>query len=354
MSGLPLLITEDELVLDELLRVAAAAQVEVLHSRLPVSRQAWRTAPVVLLDAAVADRLLASAPTRRDGVLAVTGPGRGSGPPVDWPSLLALGVSAVHDLDVDDAALVGALTEAAAPGPEGGRVVAVTGAAGGVGTSVFAAALALVAAGRGRQVVLGDGDPWGAGLDLLLGVEEQEGARWEALHAPTGSLGAQALHRSLPGIPVARGRVSVLGHDRTAPVPAPSATVEVVVRSVRRAGDLFVADLPGHPEPASDLVIGVADLVVLVTTSDVRGGFAAERAVERIRALGAEPGLVVRGPAPGGVGPEEIAAALGVELLAGYRPEPGLARDLEHGRPPGHRGRGPLAVAAARVLDRVA
>jgi hypothetical protein len=60
-------------------------------------------------------------------------------------------------------------------------------------------------------------------------------------------------------------------------------------------------------------------------------------------------GLVVRGPAPGGLRADEVAAIAGVPLLASMRPHPRLAEQLEHG---GLRlaRRSALAVAARRVL----
>ena len=58
----------------------------------------------------------------------------------------------------------------------------------------------------------------------------------------------------------------------------------------------------------------------------------------------------MRGPAPGGIAPEEVATALGLPLIATMRPEPGLARALERGTAPG-RPRGPLAAAATAVLE---
>ncbi len=59
---------------------------------------------------------------------------------------------------------------------------------------------------------------------------------------------------------------------------------------------------------------------------------------------GPSAGLVVRGPAPGGITPDEVATALGLPLVAAMRAERGLARALERGertragpRPAGHR-----------------
>jgi hypothetical protein len=65
---------------------------------------------------------------------------------------------------------------------------------------------------------------------------------------------------------------------------------------------------------------------------------------------GPSAGLVVRGPAPGGIAPDEVAKALGLPLVVAMRAQRGLARALEHGNAPG-RTRGPLADAATAVLE---
>jgi hypothetical protein len=60
--------------------------------------------------------------------------------------------------------------------------------------------------------------------------------------------------------------------------------------------------------------------------------------------------VVVRGPAPGGLDADDVAHALGLEVLVSVPPEPGLAAALDRGTVPGVR-RGPLQDAAAAVLD---
>ena len=94
-----------------------------------------------------------------------------------------------------------------------------------------------------------------------------------------------------------------------------------------------------------------ADLVVVVVPADVRSCAAAARVAAVVDEHGASPvGLVVRGPTPGAIAPEEVATALHLPLVAFMRPEPGLALALENGLAPG-RPRGPLAAAATAVLD---
>jgi hypothetical protein len=68
--------------------------------------------------------------------------------------------------------------------------------------------------------------------------------------------------------------------------------------------------------------------------------------------LGINPnvGVVVRGPAPGGLRPAEVARASGLPLLAAMRPEPRLAERLER-EGLRLRRRSSLVAAARQVLS---
>lgn len=350
MDALPLVVTGDDLLLDDLLRVAAAAGAEVTHGTDPAARAAWRTAPLVLIDTDLIPAAIAAALTPRPGVVAVSRSEPGA--PV-LKQCLRLGVERTLRIGHDDDQLVELLAGTLSGGPGDGHTVAVMGACGGAGASVFAAALAATAERAGRGVLLADCDPWGAGLDVLLGIEDRGGIRWDELAAPSGRLPPEALHRALPAAPFGHGRIAVLCPNRTGGRDISGDVVDVVLASGRQAGDLTIADLPRHPTAAGDRVVEQADLVVLVTTADIRGSFAAARVAHRLIGLGAIPELVVRGPSPGGIGAEDIAGALGLQVLARMRPQPFLARDLEGGRPPGVDTRGPLVRAAAAVLSRL-
>ena len=78
-----------------------------------------------------------------------------------------------------------------------------------------------------------------------------------------------------------------------------------------------------------------ADLVVLVLPAELRAVTSAEAVAAEISSRNANVGLVVRGPAPGGLRAADIAAALDLSLLTTMRAEPGLAERLERG---GHGG----------------
>jgi secretion/DNA translocation related CpaE-like protein len=350
MDARPLILTRDETMLDDLLRVAAAAGVEVAYSVDPGIPAAWRTAAMVLIDRdLLLDAVGAQLMPRRQ-VIAV---GRGEPDAGTLKSCLRLGVEQTLQVGEDDDSLIELLAGTMSRGPGDGQLVGVVGACGGAGASVFASALAATAERAGRGVLLADCDPWGAGLDVLLGIEDRGGVRWDELAAPSGRLPPDALHRALPPAPFGHGRIAVLCHARSVGRDIPVGVVDVVIEAGRRAGDLTVVDLPRHPTAAGDRVIEKADLLLVVTTADVRGCFAAARLTHRLIELGACPELIVRGPSPGGIGADDIGQVLGLPVLARMRPQPSLARDLENGRAPGLDTRGPLVRAARTVLARL-
>jgi hypothetical protein len=143
----------------------------------------------------------------------------------------------------------------------------------------------------------------------------------------------------------------VLSCARSAHGPERTA-VTAVLEAGRRGGDTVVCDLPRYPTEAALAALGGTDLVVLVVPADLRscaaGGRVAQVLAEHTRTVE----LVVRGPSPGGITAAEAARSVGLPLLATMRPEIGLDRGTERGRPPGS-GRGPLTTAAAAVLDRL-
>lgn len=350
MDARPLIVTSNEAMLDDLLRVAAAAGVEVAHALDPGVRTAWRAAALVLIDRELVPDAVGAQLIPRRHVIAV---GRGE-PDADMlKSCMRLGIEQSLRVGDDDDTLIELLAGTMSRGSGDGHLVAVVGACGGAGASVFASALAATAERAGRGVLLADCDPWGAGLDVLLGIESRGGVRWDELAAPSGRLPPDALHRALPAAPFGHGRIAVLCHGRSGHRDIPGGVVDVVIEAGRRAGDLTVVDLPRYPTQAGDRVIEKADLVLLVTTADVRGCFAAARIANRLIELGAFPELVVRGPSPGGIGADDIGEVLGLPVAAWMRPQPSLARDLEKGRAPGADTHGPLVRAAKIVLARL-
>jgi secretion/DNA translocation related CpaE-like protein len=342
----PCLFSAREAIISQVRRAAAAAGVEVTVETVVGSRTRWRESPLVVVDAVKLPEVLAAGFPRRERVYVVDTEEIDS---QRWEWCVRAGAERVLVLPGDEDDLVGALGEAGAAGPGDGLVIAVTGARGGAGASVFAVALALAAQRGTRPVVLADADPWSAGLDVLLGMEGGPDVV-STVDPPQGRLPAGTLLRALPSVRIGRGRLSVLLPSRGTGEPVSSELLSAVVAAGRRAGAVLVVDIPRHPWPPGDGVVESADLAVVVVPSDVQGCFGGARLLSRLAEFDPTVGLVVRGPSPGGIGPDDVTAALAAAVLARMRPEPGLERRIESGRPPGENARGPLGRAARAVL----
>ncbi|MGI9125475.1 MAG: septum site-determining protein Ssd, partial [Mycobacterium sp.] len=164
---------------------------------------------------------------RRDSVLLI-GPAEPT--PHTWSAAVDVGAQHICVLPAQEADLVRLLAEASETGSAGarrGRVIAVTAGAGGGGASVFSAALALCA----PQSLLVDLDPYGGGIDLVLGTERAAGLRWPDLRLQSGRLSWSALREV---IPQQRG-VSVLSGSRMYH-PIDAGAARSVVDAGMRAG----------------------------------------------------------------------------------------------------------------------
>lgn len=344
-AGLLALIAESALG-DEIDRVAAAAGARIIHLD-PASaptRKTWLAATAVVVDADAARCCAAAGLPRRPAVFVCS-----SGAPA--PSVLhdAISVGAQDVLALPDQAdqLVrglGAVADAARDSA-GGAIVAVLAGRGGAGASVFASALAHQLVCDDDSALLVDLDPWGGGIDLLLGGENLPGLRWPDLAVQSGRLSWPAVRDALPnhrGILVLSGTRT--GHD------LPAGALDAVLDASRRGGITAVCDLPRRLTDATCLALEAADLVVLVTQCDVRSCAATTAMLPSVTAVNPSVGLVVRGPAPGGLRPGEIADLTKLPLLAAMRPEPLIAAKLEH-TGLRLRRRSPLTTAARRVAS---
>ena len=322
-------------------RVAAAVGVRTTPGPAVLTKKAWLGAAAVVLDEAAARRCGRDGMPRRDGIILLTA---GEPEPSVWQAAVAVGAQHICVLPGQEPDFVRHLSEVAeaARGAErNGWVVAVTPARGGAGASVFAAALGQT----GTEALLVDLDPWGGGIDLLLGGESVPGLRWPDLSLQGGRLAWSAVRDALPNL---RG-VSVLSGARRSHEPG-AGPVEAVLDAGRRGGAAVICDVPRRMTDPEIAAFGCADLIVAVTTCDVRGVAAASAVVPVLRAANPNVGLVVRGPSPGGLRAAEVADVAEVPLLAAMRPEPMLAERLEQGGLRLRR-RSPLAAAARQVLE---
>lgn len=342
-----LVVVNDEAVLDEVLRLAAA--VGCATERAPdllAARPKWAAAPLVILDEEAARGEYPF--PRRPGVLLVC---KGTPAPEVWRHAFTAGVERLVSLPDEEAALIAALADVAeGPSSPGGRVVSVLGGRGGAGASVLAAAIGLAVSREGGNGLLVDCDPLGGGIDLLLGAELDSGVRWPALKVNSGRVSLSALHEALPQRRHGSGRLSFISCDREGPGPTGDA-VAAVIEAGRRAGGTVVCDLSRHLGDGAGVAIERADLVVLVVPTEIRACAAAKRVLERVRDRARRVALVARGPAPDGLEPEQVAEAVGAALIAQMTAERGLDRAVERGafqpRPHGPLGRAATAVLAA-------
>lgn len=363
-----LVLVRDERLRAEVRRVAAAAERVTDERVMPVGRHAWAGAGMVILDTAAAVAAAGGGFPRRAGVVVVT---EGEPAVPDWQAATAVGAERVVALPSGAVTLVEQFAEHAESRTGEGIVVAVVGAGGGAGASTLAAATALRGAARRvrRDTVLIDGAPLDGGIDLVLGMENVPGLRWPDLIIEDGRVSAAALHNALPagapGLAVlscgrarpaggASGGRSRAGADSAAPafVGLAPAAVRAVIESGRDAGDLVVCDVSCERGPAADAMLDAADLVVLVVAARLRSIAAAEVVSAYLGERNPNRGLVVRGPAPGGLRGAEVAELLGLPLLAAVRGQAGLAYRLERGGL-SVRSRGPLRDAADAVLSMV-
>lgn len=342
-----LVSVDDENVREEVRRAAAAADCAIDEPGTDIARTQWTRADLVILDAASAQRCVDAGLPRRPSVVVVC-----DGEPAlaDWQSASAVGADTVVALPHDESVLVDALAAQPDSTSGDGIVVAVVGGCGGAGASTFAAALA-VAGDRSSvrpATLLVDGDGGGGGIDVLLGIENQQGVRWPGLVLEGGRVSATALHNALPTV---ESHTAVLSCGRGAEAGDPSSVaVAAVLDAGRSAGDLVVCDVPRRFGGETDAFLESADLVVLVVPAELRASAAAESVAVYVGERTSNLGLVVRGPAPGGLRGSDVARALGLPLLASMRAEPRLADTVESG---GFRLRrkGPLRGAAESVLD---
>src|SRR5439155_8319483 len=160
MQPRPLVVTEDLLLLDDVLRLAAVAGVEPEVAGSPsVVRSRWRATPVAVVGADWAVRCAALGLPRRPGVLLVAREPAGR---EAFAAGIDFGAAGVVELPAGEQRLVelmaGARSEPAGPP---GAVVCVLSGRGGAGASVLCAALATVAARCGGSPLLVDADPLG-------------------------------------------------------------------------------------------------------------------------------------------------------------------------------------------------
>jgi secretion/DNA translocation related CpaE-like protein len=259
--------------------------------------------------------------------------------------------AAVIILPGDTALLESAMADRAGQREGGSRLLAIVGGAGGAGASTIAAGLCFAASLSGRRSLLLDCDPFGGGIDLLVGAERIDGWRWPRLAAAKGRLG------DLRGqLPVADG-VDVLAMGRrswpagSSPSTIPDAEqMTAVLASAGRSHDLIVADLPRGLGGGPLAVLTRADLALVVVPADLRGVAASRELSAELVTACASLGVLVRRSRVGRISVDAVADGLGLPILGVVVDEPALRAGAERGHPPGRSPRSPLGRTCRALI----
>ncbi|MEV5499162.1 septum site-determining protein Ssd [Nonomuraea fuscirosea] len=321
----PLVITEDHALLDDLVRIAAAAGAQLDVAHVPAhARPFWNLAPLVAIGADQADAVAATSPPTRDQVLLVT---RDPEDQDSWRKCVAVGAQSVVALPTDECRLVDLFADAMDPDPRSGSVICVIGGRGGAGASVLAACLALRASADHLRTLLVDADRLGGGIDALLGHEEAPGARWGDLVAREGRINASALQAALPAF----GDLAVLSFHRGEVPAIPAQAMRSVLEAGRRGFDLVVVDLPRHLDPAAIEALTRAKTTLTVATADVRGVLSTVQILSEVRKHTADVRAVLR---PGVVDDDTVMISLGIPSAGTLPDQPRLTATLNRGELP--------------------
>ncbi|MFA1541618.1 septum site-determining protein Ssd [Actinomadura monticuli] len=344
MNLAALIVTGDPALADGLLRLAAAADAhaEVAHGA-DEARPAWTWPALILVGADMAADVAAAGLQRRPGVVLVTGDGATA---EAYRLAVEAGAQDVAALPDHEDWLVNAF--AAACEPEGGwaTTLCVVGSRGGAGASVLATALGLAAAGQGLRTLLLDADPFGGGIDLMLGLEEHEGVRWHDLAERRGRLNTAALRDTLPRT----GDLSVLSWRRGEPAPVPDEGVRTLLDAAARGFDLVIADVPRYPGDVGRAALRSADVTFLLVPAEVRATVAADGLAAALRRDTADLRLIVQGPAPGGLTPDAVAHALELPSAGTFDRDRRLPAAMDEGALERACRRGPLTDFCAKIL----
>lgn len=227
-----------------------------------------------------------------------------------------------------------------------GALVVVVGGSGGCGATTLACALAVTGARElAGGAALVDADPWGGGVDLVLGAEAEPGLRWEQLAAVHGPLPPDAL---LSALPTVHG-LAVLGFGREHLPDVPPEALTAVLGALRRRMALTVVDAGRVGQPGTEVALGSADDCLVVVSGSVAGIAAAARATSWLRSRTGALRLVVREPLSG-LSTTTVADLVGAPVAGVLRTDPRARLAADRGEPPGSRRRAPLAQLCRGLL----
>lgn len=309
VNNRPLLITMDQDLIDEVISIASSRAVDIqVESSLVTARRFWMSASTIVIGADVLPETHGASLPRRTSIVVVAIDDREETSERElWRSAVNVGAENVLVIPSCGEALGEALTQGREGPSRHGRLVTVSSGSGGAGASTIALALAQLAVKRGVKTVVIDGDPFGGGLDLLAGAEDDSGIRWSALVDAEGRVPAHALEAGLVQV----AGISLLSFGRDDWATPEVAVAESVLATALRVFDLVIVDC--GRDSFSAPFISRAHINVVVVRNHVR---AAAAAASRIRFItrGLAETLILIARDAQGIDAESIARALGVRV----------------------------------------
>lgn len=315
VAGLALVITAREDILDDALRLAAAAGVEVVVSdSVPAAVPKWTRAPLILVGADLAAPLVDRGLPRRSDVLIIsrTDAWESFDSVGLWRLAVELGADHVVELPDGERWLVDRLADVAEGPAVDGPVVCVVPGRGGAGASDLACVLALASP---VHTLLIDADPLGGGLDVRMGLEEAPGLRWSDLASSRGRVSPRALSGALPSAAGIAAQVSVVSADRGASATPPAEAVDALVQAGRRGFGLTVVDCPRSPGDVTRLIWSRSRLGIVVVPTDLLGAVASASLISAMRQACPDVRVILRRARERGIDADDVARVLGVPVL---------------------------------------
>ncbi|MGB3686647.1 MAG: septum site-determining protein Ssd [Ornithinimicrobium sp.] len=235
--------------------------------------------------------------------------------------------------------------------PGGSVVIGVVGASGGLGVSAMASTLAVRSAATGHSTVLIDGDPYGGGLDIMLGLDLSPGLRWPDLSAAQGELDGAAILSALPALP-GLGECHVLSWSRSPGSAGDNGPA--VCAAVSAQVDVSVLDLPSLRSSHAHAWSAMCDHIVVLCGSGVRPLASAAVVLEALEQADPNPDAprvlgMLRQCHRSSMDVDTASALLGIPLVATIEFDRRIEVALRRGEAVGRR-MGPLARSCDRVL----
>ncbi|WP_293821424.1 septum site-determining protein Ssd [uncultured Corynebacterium sp.] len=335
----------DEALRAEAVHAAAATSHDVLTVTDP--RDIPRSLPgayAVLVDSLMA-RVVAAAQRTHTASMPVLFLAADPGP-IDYEAALVCHAESAFIIPAQVKELLASIAAAGAPQETrpGSTTIAVVGASGGVGSSTFAAALARTQCATDGRALLVDAHPYSGGLDLLLGVEAEPGARWPELTVGDGSIDAADLYRALPSAPDGVAVLSAARSTVADPFQLEKDLLARVVGAAHAGEGLCVVDCT--PETIPD----ACTHVVVLVAAEVRSAAAAAQLLVQLDAARRRCVVVLRQRQWASLSAAEVERIIHSTVLAELPTLRGLTRAVEIGGLP-QRLPASLRKAASAVLE---